>query len=207
MLFRSMFFRPNRAGKPATNEQVKILTRFQSRIRDLAYKHGNRRGRPILVATRVPATKRLCRFVGIDIEQWLKEDCLDLLTVGVGCHPFTRPTRELVELGHAHAVLVYPVIAGSTTRPDQRTIEHLRGMAANFWHAGADGVYLFNMYAEVFDVKYRDVFTVLGDPHKLVSKNKVFAIDHYPIDNDGGIMRSEERRVGKECRSRWSPYH
>ena len=23
----------------------------------------------------------------------------------------------------------------------------------------------------------------------------------------GGIYRSEERRVGKECRSRWSPYH
>ena len=24
---------------------------------------------------------------------------------------------------------------------------------------------------------------------------------------EGGQMRSEERRVGKECRSRWSPYH
>src|SRR2546421_8896710 len=25
---------------------------------------------------------------------------------------------------------------------------------------------------------------------------------------DGGLpLRSEERRVGKECRSRWSPYH
>ena len=23
----------------------------------------------------------------------------------------------------------------------------------------------------------------------------------------GGLLRSEERRVGKECRSRWSPYH
>src|SRR3712207_9252566 len=23
----------------------------------------------------------------------------------------------------------------------------------------------------------------------------------------GALMRSEERRVGKECRSRWSPYH
>ena len=22
-----------------------------------------------------------------------------------------------------------------------------------------------------------------------------------------GTLRSEERRVGKECRSRWSPYH
>ena len=25
--------------------------------------------------------------------------------------------------------------------------------------------------------------------------------------NDDGEKRSEERRVGKECRSRWSPYH
>src|SRR3989442_11796577 len=24
---------------------------------------------------------------------------------------------------------------------------------------------------------------------------------------DGKVLRSEERRVGKECRSRWSPYH
>ena len=24
---------------------------------------------------------------------------------------------------------------------------------------------------------------------------------------DSGKWRSEERRVGKECRSRWSPYH
>ena len=28
--------------------------------------------------------------------------------------------------------------------------------------------------------------------------------DHY---NRPGQKRSEERRVGKECRSRWSPYH
>ena len=27
------------------------------------------------------------------------------------------------------------------------------------------------------------------------------------ITNDGVTIRSEERRVGKECRSRWSPYH
>ena len=25
--------------------------------------------------------------------------------------------------------------------------------------------------------------------------------------NQGFLLRSEERRVGKECRSRWSPYH
>src|ERR1035438_10911879 len=29
----------------------------------------------------------------------------------------------------------------------------------------------------------------------------------YPINKARGSSRSEERRVGKECRSRWSPYH
>src|SRR3712207_5313841 len=31
----------------------------------------------------------------------------------------------------------------------------------------------------------------------------------YGFEEDGGVItgRSEERRVGKECRSRWSPYH
>src|SRR3712207_1208396 len=28
-----------------------------------------------------------------------------------------------------------------------------------------------------------------------------------PWDTPEGMVRSEERRVGKECRSRWSPYH
>ena len=27
------------------------------------------------------------------------------------------------------------------------------------------------------------------------------------MKNSGFQIRSEERRVGKECRSRWSPYH
>ena len=28
-----------------------------------------------------------------------------------------------------------------------------------------------------------------------------------PYEFSGILTRSEERRVGKECRSRWSPYH
>ena len=31
-------------------------------------------------------------------------------------------------------------------------------------------------------------------------------IDRVKSDGDRAV-RSEERRVGKECRSRWSPYH
>ena len=52
------------------------------------------------------------------------------------------------------------------------------------------------------------------------AKNYVFEVDttdyfnspikeSTTINHVGGVVswRSEERRVGKECRSRWSPYH
>ena len=39
-------------------------------------------------------------------------------------------------------------------------------------------------------------------------------IDYISVDNEkealaleNNLIRSEERRIGKECRSRWSPYH
>ena len=37
-------------------------------------------------------------------------------------------------------------------------------------------------------------------------KNKLQKAVYY-LKNYGMSYRSEERRVGKECRSRWSPYH
>src|SRR5260221_8053011 len=33
------------------------------------------------------------------------------------------------------------------------------------------------------------------------------SVEWVPLDAKNQTTRSEERRVGKECRSRWSPYH
>ena len=37
----------------------------------------------------------------------------------------------------------------------------------------------------------------------MVGKTQIQSVKYYNLD----AIRSEERRVGKECRSRWSPYH
>src|ERR1041385_7053792 len=64
---------------------------------------------------------------------------------------------------------------------------------------------------------YGGVLAIAGDDHTcksstLAHQSEFAFIDaSIPILNPAGIEdildRSEERRVGKECRSRWSPYH
>ena len=58
------------------------------------------------------------------------------------------------------------------------TVEPLAGVAANRW-------------SDIADVGGRIALAVM---FIMAGADKLFA-------------RSEERRVGKECRSRWSPYH
>ena len=51
----------------------------------------------------------------------------------------------------------------------------------------------------------RDFFTIYFAPLVINTGGKLVVID----TGNGPVakVRSEERRVGKECRSRWSPYH
>ena len=64
------------------------------------------------------------------------------------------------------------------------------------------------------DIKFikREELQEKPDQKKL-GFGKYFADYMFTMDYDEGIgwhdatIRSEERRVGKECRSRWSPYH
>src|SRR3712207_656841 len=47
---------------------------------------------------------------------------------------------------------------------------------------------------------HQDFYTLIFDNKKQMNLVKDTSVSHVEI-------RSEERRVGKECRSRWSPYH
>ena len=53
-------------------------------------------------------------------------------------------------------------------------------------------------------------FGLCGIPENLIAEIKRKGTrDLTVVSNNCGVdgFRSEERRVGKECRSRWSPYH
>ena len=57
-------------------------------------------------------------------------------------------------------------------------------------------VFLSILFVQAQQAKY--VFYFIGDG---MGVNQVLGTEMYRGE------RSEERRVGKECRSRWSPYH
>ena len=56
------------------------------------------------------------------------------------------------------------------------------------------------------DFNTNEVLTILDGRTQAVIRNHFL---RYPrqVRRRVKVMRSEERRVGKECRSRWSPYH
>src|ERR1051325_3011910 len=67
-----------------------------------------------------------------------------------------------------------------------------------------------------FEVGANDYLTKPTHPSELQARVKTLLArvgDKKPTtgslrdENRGYVIRSEERRVGKECRSRWSPYH
>src|SRR3712207_9313951 len=51
----------------------------------------------------------------------------------------------------------------------------------------------------------QDVLSTMAKPDPLLEV--AFQLEEIALADDYFVSRSEERRVGKECRSRWSPYH
>src|SRR5258708_27428324 len=67
---------------------------------------------------------------------------------------------------------------------------------------------LFHAHARLY--AFNDVFLIrrhVASVGTNVPWYHTLHTSHWPAEAAGILNRSEERRVGKECRSRWSPYH
>ena len=60
------------------------------------------------------------------------------------------------------------------------------------------------------NINYHDLSSDMIKQIPEAIKNPLIIMQSQNVENTEDIIaaeRSEERRVGKECRSRWSPYH
>src|SRR5256885_10424510 len=66
---------------------------------------------------------------------------------------------------------------------------------------------LIQVFEKIKQMKKRSAYPVVNPTESLTEMQRHLRKQPEKFGCLGGHRRSEERRVGKECRSRWSPYH
>ncbi|MGI5817855.1 MAG: family 10 glycosylhydrolase [Armatimonadota bacterium] len=166
------FFRTTAWGEQATDGEVAIMSGFVRRVREMAERVGRERGKPILIAIRVPDSVPLALAMGLDLEAWLAEGLVDIIT-GSGYFRM-NPWGYLAELGHRHGALVYAGLSETRINADtsvvnRRSQQSYRARAASAWQAGVDGIYLFNMFNP-----RAGFLREIGDPEVLAGLEKTY---------------------------------
>lgn len=122
-----------------------LLTGFMREVRSALHGIARRRGRPYLLAARVPEDIPGCRFDGIDVETWVAEGVVDLLVVGT--RTAAADVAGFRALTSGTPVRVYPSWDDHHSSDGYRhpTVEVWRGVCANWWRQNPDGMHTFNL--------------------------------------------------------------
>ena len=176
------FFKSVAYGKTASEQELKLMTDFMRRLRKITEEAGRKRGRPILVAARLPDSVGYCRAVGVDLEKWLSKRLIDIY-IG-GSYFQLNPYRKSVELAHKYGVKFYPSLDESRIHfslpPGGRNsfaAYSARALAA--LSEGCDGIYYFNIYGEE-----RQANWLRGNVKDLAHLEKIY----YATELDSGYI-------------------
>jgi hypothetical protein len=160
VLFKQQMF-----GEKVSQAQCDIMTGFIDQIIKMTTELGQKRGRPYLIAIRIPDSVDFCKEIGIDLITWLNKGFVDLISTGD--YFKLEPWENLASLGKKFRVPVYACFENrrieNTDEPErEKSIKIWRGEALNAWKAGVDGIYTFN----VSNAK-DPIFRELGNPKLL----------------------------------------
>ncbi len=173
-----VYFKPQMTGAEVTQAHCDMMTALLARIRKMTEQVSLKRGRPMLVAVRVPDSTRYAKAIGLDVTRWLEDGLIDIVTGGGYFR--IEPWQNLVALAKPYGV---PVYAGLSASRIKGNIEVWRGEALNAWNAGVSGIYTFNKFNPK-DAAFRE----LGDPKALAAMKSTYkynagsAIDYWLKD-------------------------
>ena len=160
-----ILFKPQMTGEPVTQEHCDQMTDLVRRIRKMTEEVALKRGRPILISTRIADSIGFAKAIGLDLAQWLEEDLIDIVAGSGYFH--LEPWTNLVNLGKKYNIPVYACLSASrlvdSSRPEGKgEIDLWRGEALNAWNSGVNGIYTFNRFNP-----HDPIFRELGDPKLL----------------------------------------
>jgi hypothetical protein len=187
-------FKTTANGGEATAEEVKMMNCLFRRIRQMADEIGAARGRPILIAARTPDSPGYSRALGLDVEQWMKRDLIDIwITTG---YFRLQEWRETAAIGHKHGTQVWASIDESRVagRGKQNSLEAYRSRIMNAWNAGVDAIWLFNFFYLPKDPQFQLLFEA-GDPKTLKFTDKMYVVEARGQDDARKYLKTAERFI------------
>lgn len=193
-----VFFRPQLFGQPVTQAHCDLMTDLLRGIRSYADLKGHQRGRPILIAARIPDSIWYAKEVGLDIIRWLDEDLVDML---IGGEYFQlQPWDHLVRVGRHYNTPVYACLSRSRI-PDDTEVFRAEALAA--WEAGVSGIYTFNDF-NVDSPRFRE----LGDPGLLRTlprkdRYKLGYLEWMHNQWVGTLLKDGQRFYDKNLMAKW----
>ena len=137
-------------------EHRDALTRFVRQVREMLQKVARDRARPLLLSVRLADTLPGCHFDGLDVETWVQLNLIDMIVIGTRSTEVDLPGFRRITRG-TH-VKLYPCIDQHHSPDGYHAVKNpafLRGLAANWWHQGADGIATFNFWNELPDAAAR----------------------------------------------------
>lgn len=195
-------------------ENRECVTEFMRELRAELLKIGTEQGRVIMLSARVPDCLDGCHQDGLDIEEWIKEDLVDCLTLGsrsfdIKAEEFRALTND-VQLYACYDP--YHTVDGYFAPP----LETLRGIWYSHLQRGADAVEYFNWsgqgkkemvvhYAHLYgmDPQKEDYaqfcsedFTGVNDKSFLEMQDKTYVIDRrggYPWGIGYGNLNADRQ--------------
>ena len=189
------------------------LTQFLQELRRLTLDVERKRGRPFLLAARIPDTLVGCHFDGLEVESWVRQNLVDILVLGVRSY-------ELEIERFRHLIGPKPIKIFATLDDHHCTdgyswppIEVMRGVVANWWQQGMDTLQTFNWGTAPASVRlktgmfvkqayfddsdridvYQQAYRELGSPHTLRHKDKTFVVQRRGSGGSGGAEVSDWR--------------
>ena len=161
-------------------EKFRLMNDLVREIREHAVAVGHKRGRPILLQPRGPATVASWENIGLDVKTWIRDGWIDTIAPAPPYSmEFDIPVEEFGALDPSGRLRVYAGIEKCMYPvfgpPHHLTIEMVHGAVAKHFRRGADGVHFFNSFAWDRPMEL-EALECAHDPAGLAGKNKHYLL-------------------------------
>jgi len=179
------------------------VTEFMRSVRMMLLEVAQHRGRPLLLAAKVPQTLAGCEIDGFDVKNWADQHLVDVLTLGSRTMDVDV---EGIRAAVGHAVQLQPCVDDHHATDGYRygPIEYLRGVFASHLQRGADSVTTFNWSigtaaaclitgSDPGPTSHQAAYHEAGTLQTMADKDKFFAVERrggYPWA-DGFFNRND----------------